>query len=108
MSLQTNPLSTVLTQITDAELTLLKGPLLDFSKALQAPNANVLSLENELANIALQLPQLSGPAQTIALNIVGVTLEAWINSLNGIPVVPAPQPAPAPLVSSVDGNSVVA
>ena len=56
MSSQTNPLSTVLTQITYAELTLLKGPLLDFSKALQAPNANVLSLENELANIALQLP----------------------------------------------------
>lgn len=80
MSSVTTP--TIFGQLTAAELALLKTPLLAFAAALQSPGANFLTVQNAIANFMLQIPQLTGPAQGAALNIVGTMLTAWINSLN--------------------------
>ena len=71
----------VLTQIADAEVALLKTPLLAFAQALASPGANLLTVQNAAANVLLQVPQLSSPAQTAALNIVGNGLIAWISAI---------------------------
>ena len=68
-------------EIIDAEITLLKGPLLNAAQALQAPGIDTLGAQNALVNIALQVPQLSGPAQTAAFNIIGEALQKWISNM---------------------------
>lgn len=68
-------------QVKAAELALLKAPLLVFADALKTPGANVLTIQNAAANFALQIPQLTGPAQGAAINLLGTGLSTWINSL---------------------------
>ena len=75
----------VLTQIADAEVALLKTPLLAFAQALASPGANLLTVQNAATNVLLQVPQLSAPAQTAALNIVGNGLIAWISTIGNTP-----------------------
>jgi len=81
MSSSTSSPQQVLTQIADAEVALLKTPLLAFAQALASPGANLLTIQNAATNVLLQVPQLSGPAQTAALNIVGNGLIAWISTI---------------------------
>ena len=79
----------VLTQIAEAEVALLKTPLLAFAQALASPGANLLTVQNAAANVLLQVPQLSAPAQTAALNIVGNGLTAWISAIGNTPATAA-------------------
>jgi hypothetical protein len=74
-----------LTTLADAELALLKQPLLTFGTALQAPNENFLSALSAGQNLLLQLPQLSMPAQSTLLSFVGAALVAKLNTI-GTPV----------------------
>ncbi len=85
MSSSTSTPQQVLTQIADAEVALLKLPLLAFAQALTSPGANLLTVQNAAANLLLQVPQLSAPAQTAALNIAGNGLIAWISTIGNTP-----------------------
>lgn len=92
--MSTNP-TDILTQITDAEVALLKGPLLAFAQALQAPGANILTATDAAKNVLLQVPQLSAPAQSAVLNIVGAGLAAKISSIGNPPSILPAQPSTA-------------
>ena len=89
MSSSTSSPQQVLTQIADAEVALLKTPLLAFAQALASPGANLLTIQNAATNVLLQVPQLSAPAQTAALNIVGNGLIAWISAIGNTPATTA-------------------
>ena len=71
----------LLNEITNAELGLIKTPLLAFAAALQQPGANILTVQNAGASFLLSTAALSPAAQGAALNIVGAGLTAKINSL---------------------------
>lgn len=68
-------------KIEDAEAALLKQPLIAFATALETPGANILTVQEAASNVLLTLPQLSGPAQAAALNIVGQGIVSYVNSL---------------------------
>ena len=105
MSSQTNPLSTVLTEITDAELNLLKGPLLDFSKALQAPGANFSACRTK-SPILVSTPAAFRTGPDHRPEHCGRDSGSVDQQPSRDSGCSYPQPAPAPLVTSANGSSV--
>lgn len=77
--------------LADAEIAILKGPLVTFLTSLQSPNVNFLTVVNDFTNLQLQLPVLSLPLQTTLINFTSAALLAKLNSIGA----PAPVVAPA-------------